>query len=113
MHDRLSDPDGREQPVAGVAEGNTGPVASAVVVEPAVEPVGAGEGGARLVVAGDAAAVGAFLESARVAVDEVGLDLAQALVVEPLLLHGAFAHVVLNDVSGGDQLASQLLALRS
>ena len=58
---------------------------------------GPAERGAGLVVAGQALAR-AVLEAAGVAVDEVGLDRAQALVVDAEADRGVVAHVVLHDV---------------
>ena len=67
------------------------------MIEAAVEPVGAGERGAGLVVAGQAF-TRAALEATRVAVDDARVHRAQALVVDAEAHRRVVAHVVLHDV---------------
>ena len=100
----LHDGDRRQEAVAGVAERHDRPERDAVVVQPAVEPVGAGERGTGLVVARQSFAFAVF-EPAGVAVDDVGFDRLDALVVDAETDRRVVAHVVLYDVGRLDQLA--------
>src|SRR6202011_275873 len=76
----LDDADGGEEPVAGVAQGGEAPEGLATVPTAAVLPRDAGQRAAGLVVAGRVG-TGAAIEASRVAIDEVGIDLAKRRLV--------------------------------
>ena len=95
-------PERRQQAVAGVAERGARPDRPAAVVETAVQPAGAAEGGAGLVVA-RVLLPRALLVADGVAVDQPRVDLLERLVVDAEPLGGGVAHVVLDDVGLLDQ----------